>query len=302
MLSGPPVHYKEYMDYLHNRQFKHEKFNPEGKRPSCSYPLLESVFLAIFSMIVHLTFAKLFPVDLLFVEDGRLAHMNIFMRHFYAVISVCGIRFKYYFIWKLSEGAGILAGLGFEGYDENGNSVWTRLTNIYIMKIETFGSLRDITTYWNYKAAEWFKNYIYFRQTRNPNKDKPPSYALYLTNTLSAFWHGFYPGYYFTFIFAALSVDIARRARALWRPYVTVMEGKVEKKIYPLYYAYDIMGRILSIWIFAFGFQGFAGLSVSNSLKGYHNLGWSILYLYVGAIILFNIWPRPKRPEIQKMG
>jgi lysophospholipid acyltransferase len=300
MLSGPPVHYKEYMDYLTGTQFKHDQFNPEGKRPDCTYPTIEAVFISISSLIIHLSFAKYFPVEELLKPNG-LAEMNLFMRHIYGVLSICGIRCKYYFIWKLSEGAGILAGLGFGGYDKNGNPLWNRLTNIYISKIETFGCLRDITTYWNYKTAEWLKHYFYLRQTRDPNKDKIPAYALYLTNTLSAFWHGFYPGYYFTFVYAAIFIDIARRIRTIFRPYVTEGQGKDEKKIYPIYYVYDILGRFFGMWIFTFGFQGFAGLSVANTIIGYSNLGWSGVILIFGSVLIFNFFPRRNQPLLQKL-
>jgi len=296
-LSGPPCHYKEYMDYLNGANFyKHEKYNPEGKIPNCTYAVLESLFLSIICVIIHLVVTSKLPIDILFNPNG-MDHMNIFVRHIYLSIAVLGIRCKYYFIWKLSEGAGNLAGLGFDGYDKEGNVLWTRLTNIYLWKIESFGCLRDITTFWNYKTGEWLKNYVYFRQTRNPNKDKPPTYALYLTNALSAFWHGFYPGYYFCFVFAAFSIDIARRIRVIFRPMVTYSQGKEEKKIYPQYYLYDIIGRFFSIWIFNFGFIPFAALSISNSFIGFQNLAYSGYILTVIAFILVRVWPNPKLKE-----
>lgn len=44
---------------------------------------------------------------------------------------------------------------------------------------------------------------------------------MYITNTVSAFWHGFYPGYYISFVKASLEIDMMRRLRAKARPMVT---------------------------------------------------------------------------------
>jgi lysophospholipid acyltransferase len=39
------------------------------------------------------------------------------------IASFCA-RLKYYIVWLLAEGACILSGLGFNGYDEQGNAKW----------------------------------------------------------------------------------------------------------------------------------------------------------------------------------
>ena len=49
----------------------------------------------------------------------------------------------------------------------------------------------------------WLKKDIYFRicseKESRTNKNKA-NYAMYITNIVSAVWHGFYPGYYFAYI------------------------------------------------------------------------------------------------------
>lgn len=63
-----------------------------------------------------------FPTAPLYTEDG-MAGTGVLWRYLYMYFSMVGIRCQYYFAWKLSEGAGILAGLGcvfalsFEGRD-----------------------------------------------------------------------------------------------------------------------------------------------------------------------------------------
>jgi len=43
---------------------------------------------------------------------------------------------------------------------------------------------------------------------------------------LSAFWHGFYPAYYFTFMTGALTVEAARRVRRHLRPRMLTWVGE----------------------------------------------------------------------------
>jgi len=43
-------------------------------------------------------------------------------------------RTQYYFAWVLSEGANILSGFGYNGYDKDGNVLWDRLINIRMLK------------------------------------------------------------------------------------------------------------------------------------------------------------------------
>jgi len=228
-LSGPSFHFAPYLKWINDELYVDQKYNPSGKMPDPTWAVLEAFGLAVVLVGVHLVVSGKFPLEIFFQEHG-VDHMSLFVRHVYLQAAVIGVRCKYYFIWKLAEGAGTLTGLGFSGYDKQGIPTWTRLTNIYLIKIESFGCLRDITTYWNCKTGEWLKNYIYFRQTKNPNKDRVPTYALYLTNTASAVWHGFYPGYYFAFVYAAFTTDIARQLRALFRPMATSHNGKEEKK------------------------------------------------------------------------
>jgi len=303
ILSGPPFHYKEYVDFLNGDIYKDEKYNPKGEVPNSTMATLECVAISIVCVVIYVGLDKIFPVDILFEPNG-MDHMNYFVRHIYFWICLFGNRFKYYFIWKLSEGAGMLAGFGFLGYDKKtGKPIFTRLTNIYIWNIEIFGCLRDIAIYWNYKTGEWLKNYVYLRQTRNPNKDRVPIYALYLTNTLSGFWHGFYPGYYFCFVWAAITTDISRQIRSALRPMVTMRKDRDEIKIYPIFYIYDITGRFVTLFTFNFGYVAFQALSATNTLTCYKNLGysgWIVAVLFFMGLNIYKMYFLPREDDKKK--
>lgn len=63
-------------------------------------------------------------------------------------------------------------------------------------------NLRDAISSWNMGTNQWLRLIVYERV--------PKKYATLLTFSLSALWHGFYPGYYLTFVSGSLIVTAAR--------------------------------------------------------------------------------------------
>jgi lysophospholipid acyltransferase len=118
-------------------------------------------------------------------------------------------RMKYYGVWNLTEGACILSGIGYNGVDAvTGRAKWDRLTNIKPLEIELAQNTRGFVGSWNINTNNWLRNYIYLRVT--PKGRKPGFRATLATFTTSAFWHGFYPGYYLTFVLASLLQTVAK--------------------------------------------------------------------------------------------
>ena len=118
-------------------------------------------------------------------------------------------RMKYYGVWHLTEGACILSGMGFKGVDpKTGKVHWNRLQNVNPWGIETAQNSRAYLENWNMNTNHWLRNYMYLRVT--PKGKKPGFRASLATFTTSAFWHGFYPGYYLSFVLAAFLQTIAK--------------------------------------------------------------------------------------------
>lgn len=119
-------------------------------------------------------------------------------------------RTKYYGVWSLTEGSCILAGLGYKGVDPvTGKVSWNRLQNINPWEVETAQNPRGYLGGWNINTNNWLRNYIYLRVT--PKGKKPGFRASLITFATSALWHGFYPGYYLTFVLASLVQTAAKR-------------------------------------------------------------------------------------------
>ena len=127
-------------------------------------------------------------------------------------------RHKYYFAWKMAEGANVLAGFGFAGFDEKtGSADWSGAENIDIVGFETGQSIPLVSRAWNLKTQSWLERYMY---TRSGN-------SLVWTYVVSAFWHGVYPGYYMFFLGFALATSAQRKAKAALAPLAAALPAPV---------------------------------------------------------------------------
>eukprot|EP01125_Pyxidicula_operculata_P021150 TRINITY_DN8047_c0_g1_i1.p1 TRINITY_DN8047_c0_g1~~TRINITY_DN8047_c0_g1_i1.p1 ORF type:complete len:491 (-),score=112.46 TRINITY_DN8047_c0_g1_i1:16-1488(-) len=293
MLTGPAFHIKPYIAFINNKLYKHEKYNPTGEMPNNVYATLESFGISMGCFAVFIYLVKNYPETTLYDPHGfdNFSWLQSTLFTFFCILST---KSRYYFIWKLAEGAGILTGLGFNKYDSNGNIEWTRLCNVNILTLETAGSVREVSTYWNRSVGDWLKNYFYLRTAGKSGK--PPGWALYVTNLLSAFWHGFYPGYYISFFYYAWVIDIYRRLRNIFRPMMVNISfveknGKqveVEDKTTVGYYAYIIIGRILTSFVWAYGTIGFVVWSVERTVTYYNNILW-MGHILTGSVFLMTL-------------
>jgi lysophospholipid acyltransferase len=88
--------------------------------------------------------------------------------------------------------------------------------NVNILSIETAQNIYEITNNWNICTNEWLKDHIYKRAlTIGYSKQT----ATYVTNVVSATWHGFYPGYIITFVTGGMLTELGRRIREQIRPH-----------------------------------------------------------------------------------
>ena len=118
-------------------------------------------------------------------------------------------RMKYYGVWSLTEGSCILSGIGYKGIDpKTGKPNWDRLTNIKPAGVELAQNSHAYLGNWNINTNHWLRNYIYLRVT--PKGKKPGFRASMATFVTSAFWHGFEPGYYMTFVLASFIQNVAK--------------------------------------------------------------------------------------------
>jgi lysophospholipid acyltransferase 1/2 len=116
---------------------------------------------------------------------------------------------KYYFAWILADALNNAAGFGFSGYDSQGNPKWDLTDNVSILGVELSTSLKVNIDSWNKKTLVWLRRVVY---------DRAPKHNTLAVFATSAFWHGFYPGYYLMFGSGAIMTIVGREVRRHIRP------------------------------------------------------------------------------------
>ncbi|KAJ2352549.1 Lysophospholipid acyltransferase [Coemansia sp. RSA 2618] len=183
------------------------------------------------------------------------------------------VRAAYYTAWKMGEGACILAGLGYDGRDEHGNVRWMDIANVHVRGVELGTSLRQLIDSWNVGTNTWLRHHVYLRIGSRPSADgarASSTRATVLTFLVSAWWHGFYPGYYLTFVLAALAANAARILRRNLHALVALPVGdRLHASAVRRFVkcTYDTTGWLLSKYTLDFVAAPFMVLSLQSSLE-----------------------------------
>ncbi|KAH7349539.1 membrane-bound O-acyltransferase domain-containing protein [Plectosphaerella cucumerina] len=202
-------------------------------------------------------------------------------------------RMKYYGAWSLAEGACILTGLGYNGVDPiTGKVSWNRLQNIDPRGVELAQNVRGFLGSWNMNTNKWLRNYVYLRVT--PHGKKPGFRASMITFTTSALWHGFYPGYYMTFVLASLLQTVAKNFRRQVRPFFL---HPVSGLPTPKKRIYDILSFLTTQITMSFAVAPFLVLSFSGSV-----LAWSRVYFFVviGVLVTMGFFHSPAKQYLRE--
>lgn len=227
LFAGPAFDYAEYRRWIDTSMFdlpsevdpaKRPPVRKRRKIPRSGTPALRQAVCGLLwiGMFVYLssTFSPEHLVAKSYLRHGLIRRIcTMYMVNLVA-------RFKYYGVWTLAEGSCILAGLGYNGVDAvTGKVSWNRLRNIDPWMVETAQNPRAYLAGWNMNTNNWLRNYVYLRVT--PRGKKPGFRASMATFGTSALWHGFYPGYYLSFVLASLIQTVAKSKLQLALPVET---------------------------------------------------------------------------------
>mmetsp|Transcript_41742 Transcript_41742/g.97752 ORF Transcript_41742/g.97752 Transcript_41742/m.97752 type:complete len:348 (+) Transcript_41742:695-1738(+) len=225
VIGGPAYEYKYYANACDGSLLYDKNGKAKGKIPSNIMPTIIPFLCSLLNLGLFIIGNGYFPVldptdpqknTPAFLSEKVLAYPWP-MRYAYCWIALAFIRQKYYFAWKNAEGANNIWYAGFEGFDEKGVAKgWDIASNMHIFGFEFATCLKDLSAAWNKKTANWLGRYVYTRTGG----------SLIATYGLSAFWHGFYPGYYMFFLTVPLITACERLGRKKISPRF------VESKLY----------------------------------------------------------------------
>lgn len=216
LMVGPSFDYVDYHRWLDTRMFDLPpgtdpmKAPPTRKKrriPRSATPAMWKMVTGLGWILLFLQFSKYFSAQV--VLGDRFISFSFPWRVFHLYMMSLVQRFKYYGIWTLTEGACILSGIGYNGLDaKTGKPRWDRLTNIRPAGVELAQNSHAYLGNWNINTNVWLRNCIYLRVT--PKGKKPGFRASLATFVTSAFWHGFAPGYYMSFVLASFMQNVAK--------------------------------------------------------------------------------------------
>ncbi|KAK7213527.1 hypothetical protein V2G26_020705 [Clonostachys chloroleuca] len=291
LLAGPAFDYAEYRRWVDTTMFdlpaqvdpsKKPPVRKKRKIPRSGTPAVWKGASGLVWLLLFLTLSGPYGHDQL-LSNSYMTY-NIFRRVWILYLTNLVARFKYYGVWSLTEGSCILAGLGYNGVDPiTGKVSWNRLRNIDPWAVETAQNARAYLGGWNINTNNWLRNYVYLRVT--PKGKKPGFRASMLTFGTSALWHGFYPGYYLTFLFASLVQTAAKHFRRHVRPFfLDPLSGKPSsKKNY-----YDIATYFGTQLTFSFATTPFLVLRLGDCLRVWARVYFYALVWIVGVLAFFS--------------
>lgn len=216
LMAGPAFDYVDYKRWIETTMFevpagvdpsKKPPTRKKRKIPRSATPALWKAASGLFWILLFLQLSGYFYPELL---TGDTYMTYDFTRRVW-ILHMLGLttRTKYYGVWALTEGACILSGLGYKGVDPSTGKVsWDRLRNVSPWGVESAQNCRAYLGNWNINTNNWLRNYVYLRVT--PRGKKPGFRASMATFVTSAFWHGFYPGYYLSFVLASFVQTAAK--------------------------------------------------------------------------------------------
>ncbi|XP_020892065.1 membrane-bound O-acyltransferase domain-containing protein 2 [Exaiptasia diaphana] len=190
LLSGPVSTYRQYKDFINGTE--------KNKREESNFtPVLRKSLASLICLVLFLNFSSRFSISRN-VDESFINNQSFVRRLLYAWISIAILRMQYYFAFKAGEAVNNLCGLGFSGYDKDGNALWDSMANVNIFKIEFGLNCKMVLENWNITTVWWLRRTAYDRLTNHRTMG---------VFVLSAVWHGFYGGYYLTFFTSQLFVE-----------------------------------------------------------------------------------------------
>ena len=284
VIAGPVFHARDYLDFIYLRG----DFADQPPHMFCSRVALERFASAL---AIGLCFAVSGTVPELsfdYTSTGAFMGANFFLRLFLVQIMTLTARLKYYFAWYMADTACLIAGIS---YNPSNREKFSRSQNAVISKVDWANCQSEAMSYWNISVSRWLRSNIYLRAIEAPLPGflrgivGQRQYATILTRFVSAFWHGFYPGYYLAFLSTVLQFEADSVARKWIRP----LFGKSTEWIYTL------GGKIHTAVCLNFYGSAFVVLSASATFRVWSSLFFSVHFLNLGTILLVPLAFRSRK-------
>ncbi|KAJ9147855.1 hypothetical protein P3X46_029971 [Hevea brasiliensis] len=288
--AGPVYEVKDYLEWTERKGiWAHTEGGPS---PSPYGATIRALIQAAFCMALYLYLVPHFPLSQF--TDPVYQEWGFWKRLSYQYMSGFTARWKYYFIWSISEASIIISGLGFSGWTDTSSpkTRWDRAKNVDILGVEFAKSSVELPLVWNIQVSTWLRHYVYERLIQKGKK--PGFFQLLATQTTSAVWHGLYPGYIIFFVQSALMIS-GSRVIYRWQQAIPPKMALIKKMLVFVNFAYTVL-------VLNYSSVGFMVLSLNETIAAYGSVYFIGTILPITMILLgYIIKPaRPARSKAQK--
>ena len=286
-VAGPFFEYKDYEDWI-------ELKGSYSKIPSALIPGLKRFGTGCIWILCGITVMKYYSVE--YLRSDEYWSSSIFMKPFHHYFFVYTLAFSYYVAWAFNDAACIISGLAYNGYDEKSKShMFNRIFNVNEFALFKGYHLPKMVSNWNASIAVWLKKYVYNRLSFHNSGDTGFK-QFFFTFIVSAFWHGFYPGYYFFFFYMGIFIHFTGIYRRYYSWYFRFIPSILQKVIGCIiaYQFTTYVGAVFAIYaindiIFYFNWQYWYG----------HFLLLSVVLIHVSPIGKVLVAHAKKMKEIE---
>ncbi|XP_023540286.1 lysophospholipid acyltransferase 1-like [Cucurbita pepo subsp. pepo] len=287
--AGPVYEMKDYLEWTDGKGiWKHDEQNPP---PSPYWATIRALLQAGFCMGLYLYLVPQFPLSRFI--DPVYHDWPFWKRLGYQYMAGFTARWKYYFIWSISEASIIISGLGFSGWTKSSppKPRWDRAKNVDILALEFVKSAVEIPLKWNIQVSTWLRHYVYERLVQKGKK--PGFFQLLATQTVSAVWHGLYPGYIIFFVQSAVMIA-GSRVIYRWQQAIPPSMAFLKSVLGFFNFAYTVL-------VLNYSCVGFMVLSLHETLASYGSVYYIGTIIPVTLILLGSIIkPAPARSKARK--
>ncbi|KAI8621631.1 MBOAT, membrane-bound O-acyltransferase family-domain-containing protein [Chytriomyces sp. MP71] len=309
-ILGPSFHFNVYKDFVLQRgSYKIDK--GVSMLPGRWAYFYQKVGIGAVCTVIHLCCSPIWSYD--FALTDEFITWSFLSRCAYMVVASLIQQCQFFSAWKLAEGACVLCGFGYEGPDPKtpGKYKWNRCENVRIAELELAENPRMFMSAWNVQTALWLRSAIYLRLAPEPLPDqtldeireakKHANIATHVTFLVSAFWHGFYPGFYLTFMTLSFLTTSNRLTRKLFRTRFHVKEGALHALL-PLYHFVGWFATLVSVNYCTVGMQMkrfSAAMTIWGRIGFYVHIAMAVLY---AADVLVELFAKKKGARKTKGG
>ncbi|BFU20997.1 membrane-bound O-acyltransferase family protein [Entamoeba histolytica HM-1:IMSS-B] len=289
IFSGPSLEYIDYIKFITLEQFKnYPKDKMEGDVPQIPMKMFYKrigLGITFYMLVWAISIFEPLLADYYFLEAPE-SH-GFFFKMFAIWYTGEMALTKYIGTWYVADAMSIIGGFGFTTI-KNGKEIWDKFTNIDFPVFYLSTSFRNSIVLWNRYVQNWLSNYIYL----NLEGTKLDAFKTVITNLVSAFWHGFLPGYYISFGTLALHTELSKLIYKKLTPYIAYLT-KNNNKMMTLWNIFLIIFTNLSI---KYNFCPFFMMTFKASWEMFKQ---TYFCFHLIALVLF-IWLTVAPPKIPK--